>query len=103
MKGRAVLTWLGLAPLSGVLDHPTPFRWSFLRCPERPPATLCQPSGLCSAIEFASSCPNSSPLHEPRFARGLPTAPPLPFRRGEGWGEGADLGFKDAKRVKMLE
>jgi len=27
--------------------------------------------------------------------------PPLPFRRGEGRGEGSDLGFRDAKRVRM--
>jgi len=40
---------------------------------------------------------------EPRFARDQPTIPPLPFRRGEGWGEGSVLapGFRGAKRVKM--
>src|ERR1035437_2486062 len=31
------------------------------------------------------------PAPEPRFARDLPTIPPLPFRRGEGWGEGSVL------------
>jgi tetratricopeptide (TPR) repeat protein len=30
-----------------------------------------------------------SPAHEPRFAKELPTIPPLPFRRGEGRGEGS--------------
>ena len=38
---------------------------------------------------------------EPRFARELPTIPPLPFRRGEGRSEGSDLGFRDAKRVRI--
>ena len=42
-----------------------------------------------------------SPAPEPRLARELPTIPPLPFRRGEGRGEGSDLGFRGAKRVKM--
>jgi hypothetical protein len=39
-----------LAPLPGVLGQLTPvFRWSFLLCPKRPPATLCQACGLVSA------------------------------------------------------
>jgi hypothetical protein len=40
---------------------------------------------------------------EPRFARELPTIPPLPFRRGEGRGEGSTfaLGLGAAKRVEM--
>ena len=41
------------------------------------------------------------PAPEPRLVRGLPTIPPLPFRRGEGRGEGSDLGFRAAKRVQM--
>ncbi len=41
------------------------------------------------------------PAPEPRLARELPTIPPLPFRRGEGRGEGSDLGLRDAKRVRM--
>jgi hypothetical protein len=43
------------------------------------------------------------PAPEPRFARKLPMIPPLPFRRGEGRGEGSTyaLGFRGAKRVKM--
>ena len=32
---------------------------------------------------------NQLPPHEPRFARHLTTFPPLPFRRGEGRGEGS--------------
>src|SRR5207302_10152179 len=31
------------------------------------------------------------PLHETPLAKELPTIPPLPFRRGEGRGEGSDL------------
>jgi hypothetical protein len=44
---------------------------------------------------------NSVTPHEPRFARELPTIPPLLFRRGEGRGEGSDLGFRSTKRVRM--
>ena len=36
-----------------------------------------------------------------RFARELPTIPPLPFRRGEGRGEGSDFGLRDSDRVRM--
>jgi hypothetical protein len=39
--------------------------------------------------------------HTPRLATDLPTIPPLPFRRGEGRGEGSDLSFRDATRVIM--
>ncbi|MGO8931820.1 MAG: hypothetical protein ACLQU3_33615 [Limisphaerales bacterium] len=39
------------------------------------------------------------PPHEPRFAGELPTIPPLPFRRGEGRGEGSDLEFRDKLRT----
>ena len=42
------------------------------------------------------------PAPEPRFARELPAILPLPFRRGEGRGEGSDLGFRDAQRVTMV-
>ena len=52
-----------LAPLSGVLDPPTPLRWSFPLCPERPPATLCQPCGLASTTEFCGKYPNSRAGH----------------------------------------
>ena len=40
---------------------------------------------------------------EPRFARNLPSLPPLPFRRGEGRGKGSAvaLGFRGANRVKL--
>lgn len=39
---------------------------------------------------------------ETRFARELPTVPPLAFRRGEGRGRCAfALGFRVAKRVKL--
>jgi hypothetical protein len=41
------------------------------------------------------------PPHEPRFARELPTILPLPFRRGEGRGEGSDWWFRGTKRVSM--
>ena len=60
MQDRAAVTWLGRAPLSGVLDHPT--RVSGGRsplCPKRPPATICQPCGLGSATDFRVKCPNS--------------------------------------------
>ena len=42
------------------------------------------------------------PAPEPRFAKELATIPPLPFRRGEGRGEGSffALRFRGAKRVK---
>jgi len=42
--------------------------------------------------------------HEPRCARERTIIPPLPFQRGEGWGEGSvfALGFSSAKRVKWL-
>jgi hypothetical protein len=43
------------------------------------------------------------PAPEPRFARESPTILPLPFRRGEGRGEGSVLGFRDARRVRRSE
>ena len=45
-----------------------------------------------------------STSHDPRFANTLPTIPPLPFRRGEGRGEGSTfaLGFRVEKLVKWL-
>jgi len=43
-----------------------------------------------------------SPLRESQFARNLPTIPPLPFRRGEGRGEGSVLSaFKARPRSDM--
>ena len=40
---------------------------------------------------------------EPRFAKDLAMILPLPFRRGEGWGEESvcALGFRGAKRVNL--
>jgi hypothetical protein len=49
-------------PVRGAGPTDALFRWSFPFCPERPPATLCQPSGLAYATEFRGKCPNSSPL-----------------------------------------
>ena len=49
-----------LAPRRGARPSDAVFRWSFPLCPERPPATLCQPCGLASASEFGGKCPNSS-------------------------------------------
>jgi hypothetical protein len=39
-------------PVRGAGPTDALFRWSFPLCPERPPATLCQPSGLAYATEF---------------------------------------------------
>src|SRR5436189_4791901 len=52
---------------------------------------------VCSEKPFhepkiAESLPTILPPHEPPLANGLPTILPLPFRRGEGRGEGNRLG-----------
>jgi hypothetical protein len=46
-------------PVRGAEPSDALFRWSFPLCPERPSATLCQPSGLSHAAEFRGKCPNS--------------------------------------------
>jgi hypothetical protein len=55
------------------------------------------PPGSRSAFVCHRVC---GPFHESRFARVLPAILPLPFRRGEGRGEGSNLGSRGAKRVK---
>jgi len=52
----------------------------------------CRPSLEMPARLDWSQC-GALPLHKPRFARELPIILPLPFRRGEGRGEGSALGF----------
>src|ERR1035441_6891894 len=42
-----------------------------------------------------------APPYEPRCARRRTIIPPLPFRRGEGRGEGTVLGFRGAKHVNF--
>src|ERR1035438_10704703 len=42
-----------------------------------------------------------SPAHEPRFAKELPTIPPLPFRRGEGPREGSGGSLSDRKSTRL--
>src|ERR1035441_10241661 len=39
----------------------------------------------------------------PALGQDLPTIPPLPFRRGEGWGEGSNyvLGFRGKNRFSL--
>jgi PAS domain S-box-containing protein len=53
------MSGFGLAPLRGARDQEHPFRWSFPPCPERPPATICQPSGLAPTDEAGRECPHS--------------------------------------------
>ena len=69
VKGRAVVRWLlgsclqvSGTPPQGARPSDAVFRCSFHRCPERPPATLCQPCGLGSASEFSRECANPSLL-----------------------------------------
>jgi hypothetical protein len=50
---------VGSGTPSGVLDPPRLFRWSFPLCPERPPATRCQPSGLETPLSSEENGPNS--------------------------------------------
>ena len=62
---------------------------------------LRQSVGVSGASGMSEGWAYWLPTPEPRLVRGLPTIPPLPFRRGEGRGEGSDLGFRTSKRVKM--
>ena len=52
-----------LAPRRGARPSDAVFRRSFPLCPERPPATLCQPCGLASTTEFCGKYPNSRAGH----------------------------------------
>jgi 3-oxoacyl-(acyl-carrier-protein) synthase len=54
----------------------------------------------CHSYASPTSAP---PPHEPRFARELPTIPPLPFQRGEGRGEGLGDDAHSAASLKALE
>jgi hypothetical protein len=52
-----------LDPQPSTLNHRPP---SAPLCPDRPPATLCQPCGLASATELRGMCPNSNLLQRRR-------------------------------------
>ncbi len=60
-----------------------------------------QPPDASPPASLASALATVLPAPEPPLARDLPMIPPLPFRRGEGRGEGSGLRFMGAKRVKM--
>src|SRR5947209_5270190 len=52
------------------------------------PAEVIYPSEAVSVRDLLRGATGPVETQEPRIARGLPTFPPLPFRRGEGRGEG---------------
>ncbi len=60
-----------------------------------------QPPDASPPASLANALATVLPAPEPPLARDLPMIPPLPFRRGEGRGEGSGLRFMGAKRVKM--
>src|SRR5260370_42096191 len=55
-----------------------------------------------SSCSWPVRMPLDTPPHEPAFAEALATIPPLPFKRGEGPGEGSvpSLGFRAAIRAR---
>ena len=69
-----------------------------LTTPERPVnKAMVMQQAIATAFKKNQPNPGQTPVlppHEPPFARELPTIPPLPFRRGEGRGEGSNLRFQ---------
>src|SRR6266851_4663564 len=55
-------------------------------------------SRLCGSLGVGLGDEGRTPAHESTFAEALSTVPPLPFRRGEGRGDGSvlSLGFRGA-------
>ena len=71
--------------------------------PERPfNKAMVMQQAIAAAFKKNQPNPDQSSLplsHDPPFAKALPTIPPLPFRRGEGRGEGSNSGFKESNQT----
>jgi hypothetical protein len=106
-------------PLRGAQPPDALFRWSFPLCPERPPATLCQPSGLDYASigrmstlqgalgQPALECGHSGSGNPKGLPNGSRTSPRVSWgRRPPGSGEGGVLhpgGVPDSLLPRRIE